>query len=80
MSETRFDAQSLFDVRDRTAVITGGSGHFGRAMALALAQVGARVAILGRHIESAQAGGRVYQGQRRHNSRSRLRCAEPYLA
>jgi NAD(P)-dependent dehydrogenase (short-subunit alcohol dehydrogenase family) len=43
-----------FDIRDRTAVITGGSGHFGRAMALALARAGARVAILGRHLESAQ--------------------------
>jgi len=55
MSEKRFDAQALFDVQDRTAVITGGSGHFGRAMALALAQAGAQVAILGRHVESAQA-------------------------
>jgi NAD(P)-dependent dehydrogenase (short-subunit alcohol dehydrogenase family) len=50
MFDTRFDAQALFDVRDRTAVITGGSGHFGRAMALALAQAGAQVVILGRHI------------------------------
>lgn len=49
MSDTSFNAQALFNVRDRTAVITGGSGHFGRAMALALAQAGAQVAILGRH-------------------------------
>ena len=52
MSEERFDVQALFAVHDRTAVITGGSGHFGRAMALALAQAGAQVAILGRHIET----------------------------
>src|SRR5215469_8863172 len=32
----RFDLQALFDVRGRTAAITGGSGHFGRAMAAAL--------------------------------------------
>jgi NAD(P)-dependent dehydrogenase (short-subunit alcohol dehydrogenase family) len=55
MSEKRIDVQSLFDVSGRTAMITGGSGHLGRAMAAALAQAGARVAILGRHIESAQA-------------------------
>jgi NAD(P)-dependent dehydrogenase (short-subunit alcohol dehydrogenase family) len=54
MSEKRFNVQALFDVQDRTVVITGGSGHFGRAMALALAQAGAQVAILGRHIETAR--------------------------
>jgi NAD(P)-dependent dehydrogenase (short-subunit alcohol dehydrogenase family) len=63
MSDKSFDVQSLFDVRDRTAVITGGSGHFGRAMALALAQAGARVAILGRHIESAQAVAEAIQDE-----------------
>lgn len=51
----RFDLQALFDVRGRTAVITGGSGYFGRAMAAALAASGARVAILGRHAETTQA-------------------------
>src|SRR5436305_5267830 len=54
MPATNFGAQALFDVQDRTAVITGGSGHFGRAMALALAQAGAQIAILGRHIETAR--------------------------
>lgn len=54
MPEKSFDVQALFDVRGRTAVITGGSGYFGRAMALALAQAGAQVAILGRHVETAQ--------------------------
>src|SRR6266496_144816 len=54
MPDKRFDVQALFDVQGRTAVITGGSGHFGRAMALALAQAGAQVAILGRHLETAQ--------------------------
>jgi NAD(P)-dependent dehydrogenase (short-subunit alcohol dehydrogenase family) len=46
------DHYNLFDIRGQTAVITGGSGHFGRAMALALAQAGAKIAILGRHIET----------------------------
>ncbi len=54
MPDKRFDLQTLFDVRGRTAVITGGSGHFGRAMASALAQAGVHVAILGRHAETAQ--------------------------
>ncbi|SRR6266487_577550 len=54
MSEKRSDVPARFDVRGRTAVITGGSGHFGRAMASALAQAGAQVAILGRHLETAQ--------------------------
>lgn len=51
----RFELSTLFDVRDRVAVITGGSGYFGRVMAAALAQCGARVAILGRHAQTAQA-------------------------
>ena len=55
MPTTPFDPRTLFDVRGLTAVITGGSGQFGRAMALALAQAGAHVAILGRHIETLNA-------------------------
>ncbi len=54
MPDKRSDVQALFDVRGRTAVITGGSGYLGRAMASALAQAGVRVAILGRHLETAQ--------------------------
>jgi NAD(P)-dependent dehydrogenase (short-subunit alcohol dehydrogenase family) len=54
MPKTRLDVQTLFDVRGRTAVITGGSGYLGRAMAAALAQAGAQVVILGRHAETAQ--------------------------
>ena len=64
MSDTSFNAQALFNVRDRTAVITGGSGHFGRAMALALAQAGAQVAILGRHLRVGTIGGRENPGRR----------------
>jgi NAD(P)-dependent dehydrogenase (short-subunit alcohol dehydrogenase family) len=46
------DFQTLFDVRGSTAVITGGSGVLGSAMALALAKAGVRVAILSLHAAS----------------------------
>ena len=36
----------LFDLRDKTIVITGGGGVLCSAMALALAKAGARIAIL----------------------------------
>ena len=54
MPDKKFDAQALFDVRGHTAVITGGSGQLGQAMAAGLARAGVQVAILGRHIETAQ--------------------------
>src|SRR6266699_5355234 len=63
MPERKFDVQALFDVRGRTAVITGGSGHFGRAMALALAQAGVQVAILGRHAETAKTVAEAIQSE-----------------
>ena len=43
---------TLFDIQGRTAVITGGSGVLGSVMAHALAQAGARVAILSLHAAS----------------------------
>lgn len=53
MPESAMNPRTLFDVSGQTAVITGGSGQLGRAMASALAQAGACVAILGRHVETA---------------------------
>ncbi|HLZ56499.1 MAG TPA: SDR family oxidoreductase [Ktedonosporobacter sp.] len=47
-----FDVQTLFNVRGQTAVITGGSGGLGSAMSHALAQAGARVAIVSLRPES----------------------------
>jgi len=44
--------QTLFNIQGQTAVITGGSGALGTAMAHALAQSGAQVAILSLHPES----------------------------
>ncbi|GAB1644881.1 SDR family NAD(P)-dependent oxidoreductase [Krasilnikovia sp. MM14-A1259] len=40
--------ESLFGLRGRTAVVTGGSSGIGRAMALALGQAGARVVLVAR--------------------------------
>lgn len=42
-----------FDLRDRVAVVTGGTGVLGGAMAKALARAGVRVGILGRRKEKA---------------------------
>ncbi|HEY2603319.1 MAG TPA: SDR family oxidoreductase [Thermoleophilaceae bacterium] len=41
----------LFALEDRVAVVTGGSGALGRAMALGLADAGARVAVVARRRE-----------------------------
>ena len=41
--------QSLFSLAGKTALVTGGTGVLGGAMALALAQAGAHVAVLGRN-------------------------------
>ena len=54
MPESTPTQLSRFDVRDRVAVITGGSGQLGRAMASGLARAGAHVAILGRHADATQ--------------------------
>lgn len=45
----------LFDLHGLVAVVTGGSGTLGSAMARGLAVAGVRVAILGRRLERAQA-------------------------
>lgn len=46
--------QNLFDISGRTAVITGGTGVLGSAMAIGLAQAGANVVVLGRKKESGE--------------------------
>src|SRR5882724_4575525 len=45
--------QTLFDIRGLTAVITGGGGVLGSALARALAAAGARVAVISLHSSSA---------------------------
>jgi NAD(P)-dependent dehydrogenase (short-subunit alcohol dehydrogenase family) len=46
---------NLFDLSDEVAVVIGGTGVLGGAMASGLAQAGARVAILGRNAERGMA-------------------------
>ncbi len=46
--------QQMFSLQGQTALVTGGSGQLGKALALALAQAGARVAVLGRRLEPCQ--------------------------
>jgi NAD(P)-dependent dehydrogenase (short-subunit alcohol dehydrogenase family) len=48
MSGESAEADRLFDVRDKTVAITGGSGVLGCAMAQGLARAGMHVAVLGR--------------------------------
>src|SRR5579883_1907513 len=43
---------SLFAIQGQTAVVTGGSGVLGKAMAHALAQAGARIAIVSRRADA----------------------------
>lgn len=49
------DPRKLFDISGRVAVITGGTGVLGGAMAMGLAQAGARVVVLGRKKENGDA-------------------------
>ena len=44
----------MFSLQGQTALVTGGSGQLGNALALALALAGARVAVLGRRLEPCQ--------------------------
>ncbi len=45
---------SLFDIRDKGAVVTGGSGALGGAIARGLGRAGARIAIVGRRREGCE--------------------------
>ena len=49
------NSHTLFNIQNQTAIITGGSGILGSAMAHGLAQAGANVAIIGLHKEKASA-------------------------
>lgn len=49
------DTLKLFDIAGRTAVVTGGTGVLGGAMAVGLAEAGAHVVVLGRKKENGDA-------------------------
>lgn len=51
-------SSALFDLQGETAVVIGGTGVLGGAMAEALAQAGARVAVVGRNHERGEAQAR----------------------
>jgi len=57
MSKTQTDSylDELFSLRGKTAIITGGTGVLGGAMARGLAKAGARVGVLGRRRAQAEA-------------------------
>ena len=52
---------TLFSLKDKVAVVTGGTGVLGGAMARGLAQAGAIVAILGRRAEKAEASSAQFE-------------------
>src|SRR5882757_4624945 len=47
------DTLSLFSLKNKTAVITGGTGVLGQSMVKAISEAGANVAVLGRRKEAA---------------------------
>ncbi len=59
--------QQLFDLSGKNALITGGTGHLGSAMARALAEAGARVVISSRTLGKAQQVADSLAGHQRGN-------------
>ncbi|HMQ34359.1 MAG TPA: D-mannonate oxidoreductase, partial [Chloroflexaceae bacterium] len=53
------ELQQLFSLEGQVAIVTGGTGVLGGAMALGLARAGAKVGVLGRRREQAVAGVRA---------------------
>ncbi len=55
ISETLRNPLSLFDIRGKSAIITGASGAFGRATALTLGALGARLTLAGGSADEVEA-------------------------
>jgi len=68
MGEPLNHARQLFDLTGRTAIVTGGAGYLGSAIAEALAELGASVVITSRDANkaSAAAAGLPVSGSARH--------------
>ncbi len=58
--------QQLFDLTGRTALLTGGAGHLGSAMARALAEAGASVILTSRDAERAKEQAATLPGPAHH--------------
>jgi NAD(P)-dependent dehydrogenase (short-subunit alcohol dehydrogenase family) len=62
MTENAPTIQQLFDLRGKVALITGGTGYLGSALAAALAEAGARVVVASRDLEKARAAAAALGG------------------
>src|SRR5436305_5112685 len=60
------DVRALYDFAGRTAVVTGGTGVLGAAMARALAACNASVVLVGRKVDRAEALIGSFAGSGRH--------------
>lgn len=49
-AEPKADVRDLFSLAGKTSVVTGGSGSLGQSIALALAQAGSNIVLLGRNL------------------------------
>jgi NADP-dependent 3-hydroxy acid dehydrogenase YdfG len=61
-SQANLQAQSLFEVKDFAAVVTGGGSGIGLMAAQTLANNGARVYIVGRRLDILQRAAEAYSG------------------
>jgi NAD(P)-dependent dehydrogenase (short-subunit alcohol dehydrogenase family) len=60
---SRPDPTTLFDMRDRVALVTGGSRGLGLAIARALSAAGARVVIASRKLDACEEAARVVESE-----------------